>query len=61
MSSPNQINIFRQRSVIAAGIPRIVREHDAEGWLVIDRSYGWLFGSRSDAVRELRKLTDEMR
>jgi hypothetical protein len=42
-------------------IPRIVREPDSPGWLVIYRSYGWLFGSRPEALRELRKLADEVR
>ena len=43
-------------------IPRIVREPDAPGWLVILGSYGWLFGSRGEAVhaaRELGLLDDE--
>ena len=48
-------------AVITAHFPRIVREPDSPGWLVIYRSYGWLFGSRSEAVRELGKLADEVR
>jgi hypothetical protein len=47
--------------VIPAHIPRLVREPDAPGWLVVYRSYGWAFGSRSEALTELRKLTDEVR
>ena len=36
--------------IIRPFIPRIVREPDAPGWLVILGSYGWLFGSRRDAL-----------
>jgi hypothetical protein len=48
-------------AVIPLHIPRIVREPDASGWLVILRSYGWLYGSRSEAVRAARELTREVR
>jgi hypothetical protein len=47
--------------LIPLHVPRIVREPDAPGWLIIYRSFGWAFGSRSAALRELRKLTDEVR
>jgi hypothetical protein len=42
-------------------IPRIVREPDAPGWLVIVGSYGWLFGSRRDALTAIRELGQEAR
>jgi hypothetical protein len=48
-------------NVIALHVPHIVREPDAEGWLIIWRSFGWLFGSRSEALSELEKLMDEVR
>jgi hypothetical protein len=41
--------------------PRLVRELNSPGWLVVYRSYGWLFGSRSEALCELRRLADEVR
>jgi hypothetical protein len=47
--------------IIRPFIPRIVREPDAPGWLVILGSYGWLFGSRSDAVHASRELAEEAR
>jgi hypothetical protein len=48
-------------SIIHIRIPRIVREPDAPGWLVILGSYGWLFGSRRDALLAVRELTNEVR
>jgi hypothetical protein len=42
-------------------IPRIVREPDAPGWLVILGSYGWSFGSRGEAVHAARELTNKVR
>jgi hypothetical protein len=48
-------------AVILPRIPRIVREPDAPGWLVILGSYGWLFGSRSEAVHASRELAREAR
>jgi hypothetical protein len=42
--------------IIRPFIPRIVREPDAPGWLVILGSYGWLFGSRRDALIAAREL-----
>lgn len=48
-------------AVIHPRIPRIERERDAPGWLVILGSYGWLFGSRRDAVLAARDLAREMR
>jgi hypothetical protein len=44
-------------AVIPLRIPRIVREPDATGWLVILGSYGWLFGSRHEALIACRDLT----
>ena len=48
-------------AIIPLHAPRVVREPDASGWLLVYRSFGWLFGSRTEALRELRKLTDEVR
>lgn len=42
--------------IIRPRIPRIVREPDAPGWLVILGSFGWLFGSRRDALAAAREL-----
>jgi hypothetical protein len=42
--------------IIRPFIPRIVREPDAPGWLVILGSNGWLFGSRRDALIAAREL-----
>jgi hypothetical protein len=53
--------LLMNAAIIPLHIPRIIREPGTPGWLVIYRSYGWLFGSRSEALRELRKLTDEVR
>jgi hypothetical protein len=47
--------------IIRPFIPRIVREPDAPGWLVILGSYGWLFGSRRDALTAAGKLAQEAR
>lgn len=47
--------------VIPLHIPRIVREPDAPGWLVIYRSFGWGFGSRRDALTAARELAREVR
>jgi hypothetical protein len=47
--------------IIRPFIPRIVREPDAPGWLVILGSYGWLFGSRGEAVHASRELAQEAR
>jgi hypothetical protein len=47
--------------IIRPFIPRIVREADAPGWFVILGSYGWLFGSRGEAVRASRELANEVR
>jgi hypothetical protein len=47
--------------IIRPFIPRIVREPDAPGWFVILGSYGWLFGSRGEAVIACRDLTREVR
>ena len=42
--------------IIRPLIPRIVPEPDAPGWLVILGSYGWLFGSRRDALTAAHEL-----
>ena len=47
--------------VIRPFIPQIVREPDAPGWLVILGSYGWLFGSRRDALTAVRELARGVR
>jgi hypothetical protein len=44
-------------AVIPLRIPRIVREPDASGWLVVLGSFGWLFGSRNEALIACRDLT----
>ena len=36
--------------------PRIERERDGPGWLVIRGSHGWLFGDRKQAIAELDEL-----
>jgi hypothetical protein len=48
-------------AVIPLHIPRIVREPDLPGWLVIYRSFGWAFGSRHEALAALRELAIEVR
>jgi hypothetical protein len=48
-------------AIIPLRIPRIVREPDAPGWLVILGSFGWLFGSRREALSACRDLTPEVR
>jgi hypothetical protein len=50
----------RATTVIPLHIPRIVREPDAPGWLVIYRSFGWLYGSRGEAVSAARDLSREV-
>lgn len=47
--------------IIRPFIPRIMRETDAPGWLVILGSYGWLFGSRRDALIAARELAQGVR
>jgi hypothetical protein len=47
--------------IIRPFIPRIVREPDAPGWLVILGSFGWAFGSRGEAVHASRELAREAR
>ena len=58
----SQIGIPRQRSaeILGALIPRIEPDEPG-GWFVIYRSYGWLYGSRRDALRAVRDLTGEVR
>jgi hypothetical protein len=51
----------QHRDVIVLHAPRIIREPNAPGWLVVYRSYGWAFGSRRDALIAARELTNEVR
>jgi hypothetical protein len=46
--------------VIKALIPRIISD-DPGGWYVVRGSFGWLFGSRRDALDAARELTREVR
>jgi hypothetical protein len=48
-------------SVIHFHVPRIVAEPGASGWLVILGSFGWLFGSRREALSAARELAREVR
>ena len=48
-------------AVILLHIPRIVREPDAPGWLVVYRSFGWAFGSRREALAAWLELAQETR
>lgn len=57
----SKLGFPRQRSaVITANIPRIEPDPPG-GWFVIRGSYGWLYGSRSEAVRAVRELAQEQR
>ncbi|WP_426608641.1 hypothetical protein [Bradyrhizobium sp. McL0616] len=47
-------------NVIAANIPHIVPD-DHGGWFVVRGSYGWLYGSRLEAVRAAREIIQEAR
>ena len=60
--SISQMGIPRQRAslVIKAVIPRITPD-DPGGWYVIRGSYGWLFGSRREALIAARELAQEAR
>jgi hypothetical protein len=48
-------------AVIPLLIPRIVREPDAAGWLLVYRSFGWAFGSRREALAAWGELAREQR
>ena len=48
-------------SVIPFHIPRIVREQDAPGWLLVYRSFGWAFGSRREALAAWHELAQQVR
>ena len=48
-------------AVILLHVPRIVREPDAAGWLVVHRSFGWVFGSRREALAAWREIAREDR
>jgi hypothetical protein len=50
----------RARTVITANIPRIEPDPPG-GWFVVRGDHGWLYGSRSEAVRAARELADEVR
>ena len=53
----------RQQSapvVLPANIPRIEADTPG-GWFVIRGSYGWLFGSRREALIAARELAREAR
>jgi hypothetical protein len=43
---------YRPATVITANIPRIEPD-DPGGWFVVRGKFGWLYGSRSQAAREL--------
>jgi hypothetical protein len=59
--SIQQGDFARQRhDVIVLNAPRIEPDEPG-GWFVIYRSHGWLYGSRCDALRAVRELTDEVR
>jgi hypothetical protein len=38
------------------GRPRLERERDAEGWLIIRGGHAWLAGDRLQALREFGEL-----
>jgi hypothetical protein len=38
--------------------PRVERSRDCPGWYVILDEYGWLYGSRQDALREFADLVE---
>ena len=47
----------RNFDIIPLSRPRIEREHDAEGWLVLlPGGHGWLVGDRRQALREFAGL-----
>jgi hypothetical protein len=48
-------------SVTPLHVPRIVREPDAPGWLLVYRSFGWAFGSRREAMAAWHDLAQETR
>jgi hypothetical protein len=48
-------------AVIPLQIPRIVREPNAPGWLVVYRSFGWAFGSRHEAIAAWHEIAKEAR
>jgi hypothetical protein len=55
------ITIFKNAAVIPLHIPRIVREPDAPGWLLVYRSFGWAFGSRHEALAAWHDRAREVR
>jgi hypothetical protein len=49
----------RNHEIIPISRPRIERERDAEGWLVLlPGGHGWLIGDRRQALREFAGLVD---
>jgi hypothetical protein len=60
----SQIGFPRQRSavIVPAAIPRIVPDGDLGGWFVVDgkNKFGWLYGSRVEAVEARDLLHEEM-
>jgi hypothetical protein len=48
-------------AVIPMHVPRIVHSDCESGWLVVYRSFGWLFGSRREALIAARELALEVR
>jgi hypothetical protein len=47
-------------AVIPLRIPRIMPDPPG-GWYVVLGSFGWLYGSRNEALRAARELTEEVR
>lgn len=47
-------------AILPLHVPRIVREPDALGWLVIYRSFGWSYGSRIEALAAWHELAQDM-
>ncbi|WP_439409758.1 hypothetical protein ACNJX9_17790 [Bradyrhizobium sp. DASA03076] len=50
----------RPTTIITASIPRIVPDEPG-GWFVIKDRFGWLYGSRREAVQAARDLVQEAR
>lgn len=53
--------LMNTAAIIRPRIPRVEREPNAQGWLLIIGSFGWLYGSRRDALLAARELTNEVR
>lgn len=50
----------RRDVIVTLNAPRIVPDEPG-GWFVIRGSYGWLYGSRPEALLALRELASEAR